>query len=58
MVRWPVGEEAVVVLWLSQWNRDGPRVRSRLRVEGEKRASQAGPVEVVIGACAWLLPLK
>ena len=29
MVRWPVGEAAVVVLWLSQWNRDGPRARSR-----------------------------
>ena len=30
MVRWPVGEEAVVVvLWLSQWNGDGPRATSR-----------------------------
>ena len=29
MVRCPVGEAAVVVLWLSQWNRDGPRARSR-----------------------------
>jgi hypothetical protein len=28
-VRWPEGEEAVVVLWLSQWNSDGPRARSR-----------------------------
>ena len=27
--RWPVGEAAVVVLWLSQWNRQGPRARSR-----------------------------
>jgi hypothetical protein len=25
----PVGEAAVVVLWLSQWNSDGPRARSR-----------------------------
>jgi hypothetical protein len=25
----PVGEEAVVVLWLSQWNRAGPRARRR-----------------------------
>jgi hypothetical protein len=39
MYRWPVGEAAVVVLWHSQWNRDGPRARSRVRVEGEKRAS-------------------
>jgi hypothetical protein len=29
MVRWPVGEAAVVVLWLSQWNSEGPRARSR-----------------------------
>jgi hypothetical protein len=29
MVRWPMGEAAVVVLWLSQWNRAGPRARSR-----------------------------
>jgi hypothetical protein len=29
MVRWPVGEAAVVVLWLFQWNRNGPRARSR-----------------------------
>jgi hypothetical protein len=28
MVRWPVGEAAVVVLWLSRWNSDGPRARS------------------------------
>ena len=27
--RWPVAEDAVVVLWLSQWNRAGPRARSR-----------------------------
>ncbi len=39
MYRWPVGEAVVVVLWLSQWNSDGPRARSRVRVEGEKRAS-------------------
>ena len=29
MVHWPVGEDAVVALWLSQWNSDGPRARSR-----------------------------
>ena len=29
MVRCPVGEAAVVVLWLSQWNREGPSARSR-----------------------------
>jgi hypothetical protein len=28
MVRWPVGEAALVVLWLSQWNREAPRARS------------------------------
>ena len=37
MYRCRVGEAAVVVLWLSQWNREGPR--ARVRVEGEKRAS-------------------
>lgn len=35
MVRWPVGEAAVVVLWLSQWTMEGPRARSRVRVEGD-----------------------
>jgi len=30
---------SVLVHWLSQWNREGPRARSRVRVEGEKRAS-------------------
>jgi hypothetical protein len=27
-----------MVLWLSPWNSDGPRARSRVRVVGEKRA--------------------
>ena len=29
----------MLVLWLSQWKRQGPRARSRVRVEGEKRAA-------------------
>ena len=29
MVRCPVGEAAVVVLWLSRWNKERPRARSR-----------------------------
>jgi len=33
----PVVDAVVVVPWLSQWNRQGPRARSRVRVEGEKR---------------------
>jgi hypothetical protein len=37
--RWPVAKSARVVLWLSQWYSEGPRARSRVRVEGEKRAS-------------------
>ena len=29
VVRCPVAEDEVVVLWLSQWKREGPRARSR-----------------------------
>jgi hypothetical protein len=29
MYRWLVGEAALVVLWFSQWNSEGPRARSR-----------------------------
>jgi hypothetical protein len=35
-----VGEAAVVVLWLSQWNRAGPRARS-LWLRGAPAASKA-----------------
>ena len=43
MERWLVGEAAaVVVRWLSQWNRDGPSARSEVRVEGE---NSAAPIE-------------
>jgi len=52
-----VAEDAVVVLWLSQWNRHGPRARSRVRVVGGRSglvpehslAVAAGGVAVVDG---------
>ena len=55
--RCPVAEDAVVVLWLSQWNRHGPRARSRVRVVGGRSglvpehslAVAAGGVAVVDG---------
>jgi hypothetical protein len=49
----PVGEEAVVVLWLSQWNRAGPRARRRRGWRGRRgllrRAVWNSSLELVPG---------
>ncbi len=51
-----LGEPALpALLWLSQWNREGPKAKSRVRVEGEKRASLFHRVmnsrSVALGSC-------
>jgi hypothetical protein len=55
MYRCPVGNAAELLLSLSQWNREGPRARSRKRVLGKKRASPLRRVmnsrTVLLGWC-------